>query len=38
MNVHQTTPYRVTHIECTLYHSIGLDWFVIMAGVATRRR
>jgi hypothetical protein len=23
-------------IECTSYHSIGLDWFVIVAGAATR--
>jgi hypothetical protein len=38
VNVHRTTPYRVTHIECNPYHSICLDWFITLGGTATRRR
>jgi hypothetical protein len=26
------------HIECNPYHSIGLDWFITLAGTVRRRR
>jgi hypothetical protein len=38
MNVYGTTPYRVTPYRVYSLSQHRLDWFVIVAGAATRRR
>jgi hypothetical protein len=37
MNVYRTH-IGLLHIECNPYHSIGLDYFVTLVGMATKRR